>query len=472
MKDLNVCIMNDSFPPTIDGVANCAFNYADILTQNNHNVVVATPKYPDVKDNYDFEVLRYASVDATKLIGYRAGIPYNPKVISELSQKNIDIIHTHCPAMSAVLGRTLRKNIRKPLIFTYHTKFDIEIRKAIDLHMIQEAIIKVMIDNISACDEVWVVSKGAGENMRSMGYEGDYIVMPNGVDFDKGRANEELIDDVVKKYHLDKNIPTYLFVGRMYWYKGLKIILDALKKKKEAGQKFQFLGVGSGRELEEIKQYSIDLGLQDECQFIGPIYDRNYLKAIFSASDLFLFPSTYDTNGIVVREAAASGLASVLIEGSCAAEDTEPMRNCLWIKENADSMAKLLIETGDNKELFRSLGDNAMNDLYMSWEDSVLNAYKRYEYVSEKFDPSDVSRFSFDPNEGMMSLVSSLSDIMTMNQKAVNVSKDVFGDLKGIVDMTGWRREEIDFYVSKMQEESFEDYLEKIAVQTKDILNK
>jgi len=33
-----------------------------------------------------------------------------------------------------------------------------------------------------------VVSQGAGENLQSIGYEGDYVVMPNGVDMPLGKA--------------------------------------------------------------------------------------------------------------------------------------------------------------------------------------------------------------------------------------------------------------------------------------------
>ncbi len=468
-KNLNVCLLNDSFPPTIDGVANTVFNYASILTKHDHLVTVGTPNYPGVKDNYDFDVVRYASVDATNFVGYRAGIPYNPRIVATLADKNPDIIHSHCPVVSTILGRIIRKKVNKPMIFTYHTKFDIEIRQAISSHLIQDAAIGFLADNIAACDEIWVVSKGAGDNMKSLGISGDYVVMPNGVDFEKGRASEELIRDVEEKYHLDKTIPTYLFVGRMYWYKGLRIILDALRKKKDAGQKFQMLFVGSGRELDEVKEYCNELKLNEECQFTGPVYDRNYLKAIFSACDLFLFPSTYDTNGIVVREAAASSLASVLIKDSCASEDTIHMQNALWIEENADSMANLLIELGDNKELFRILGDNAMNELYLSWEDSVLNAYKRYEYIYEKFDPKSVKHFSLNPNEQLIAMISNLSKAVTMERKVMSVTRDAVDDLRSIVDTTGWRREEIEFHVSKVAEEDFEDYVDKIAVQTKDI---
>lgn len=468
-KELNICLANDSFPPTIDGVANTVFNYASILSKQGHNVVVSTPGYPNVKDNYDFDVIRYKSFDATDLVGYRAGIPYNPHHISKLAEKDIDIIHTHCPVMSTVVARILRKTINKPIIFTYHTKFDIEIRQAVDSHLLQETAIKILNENISACDEVWTVSKGAAENMKAMGYEGDYVVMPNGVDFEKGRVEDALIEEIKAKYNITNDIPAYLFVGRMYWYKGLRIILDALKIKKEAGQKFRMLLVGSGREKDEIEAYANSLGLQNEVIFTGPIYDRKYLKGICCACDLFLFPSTYDTNGIVVREAAASGLASVLIEGSCAAEDTIDHQNCLWMQENAESLAKILIDTDCDKQFFRKLGDHAMEELYLSWEDSVTNAYKRYQYVSEVYEYDKKRKISLNPNENFMTLVSNVSEIVTASRAIRNNASYVLSNVKDIHNIAKYRREEIRYYTSTMIDDHFEDFYERIITQTKDL---
>ena len=40
---MRIVLLNDSFPPVIDGVANVVVNYASILTRHGHQVVVATP---------------------------------------------------------------------------------------------------------------------------------------------------------------------------------------------------------------------------------------------------------------------------------------------------------------------------------------------------------------------------------------------------------------------------------------------
>ena len=123
MKKMTVCLLNDSFPPTIDGVANATINYARNIQKNHGRAIVATPWYPGVKDHYDFTVVRYASASISKRLGYRGGFPYDPRMHKYLSKQNIDVIHSHCPFMSTLVARVVRYHTGAPIVFTYHTKF-------------------------------------------------------------------------------------------------------------------------------------------------------------------------------------------------------------------------------------------------------------------------------------------------------------------------------------------------------------
>lgn len=384
-EKLSVCLLNDSFPPVIDGVANAVLNYARIIQEGLGSTVVGVPDYPGVTDSYPFPVVRYPSFDTTKLVGYRAGYPFSPRALDALAEFAPDIIHSHCPVMSTVMARALRERLDIPVVFTYHTKFDIDIRRAISGHLLQQTAIRLLVDNISACDEVWVVSRGAGENLRSLGYAGDYIVMENGVDFPRGSVSQEKCEALRQELALPPEVPVYLFVGRMMWYKGIRIILDALAALRRSGQDFRMLLVGDGMERQEMEQLVKELRLDDVCIFTGAIRDREKLRTYFSLSDLFLFPSTFDTNGIVVREAAACGTASVLVRGSCAAEDVTEDGNALLIEENAASLKALLEQVGTNRPALRDLGQRALEQLYLSWEDSVTRAYARYGTVLDHY---------------------------------------------------------------------------------------
>lgn len=383
--NLSVCLLNDSFPPVIDGVANAVLNYASMIQDQLGSAVVGVPDYPGTTDNYPFPVVRYPSFDTTKIVGYRAGYPFSARAMDALADFSPQIIHTHCPVMSTVMARALRERLDVPVVFTYHTKFDIDIRRALSGQLLQQTAIRLLVDNISACDEVWVVSRGAGENLRSLGYAGDYIVMENGVDFPRGPVSRDRCSALRKELGLPEQVPVYLFVGRMMWYKGVHIILDALAALRQSGRDFRMLMVGDGMERQEMEQKAAQLRLDDICIFTGAVHDREKLRTLFSLSDLFLFPSTFDTNGIVVREAAACGTASVLVRDSCAAEGVADGVNALLIEENAASLKALLEKKGADRAALSRLGQQALEQLYLSWEDSVKRAFSRYYVVLDQY---------------------------------------------------------------------------------------
>ena len=389
---MNVCLLNDSFPPVIDGVVNVVMNYANYLTQDHHAaVVVGTPRYPDADyGQYPYPVVAYPSFDTAAVAsGYRAGNPFGGEALGELAGFQPEIIHSHCPASSTIVARLLREKTEAPVVFTYHTKYDIDIRRVVHARLAAHEAIAAMVNNIEACDEVWTVSRGAGESLKALGFRGDYRVMANGVDFPRGRVPEAKVVEATAGWDLPEGVPVFLFVGRLMTYKGLPLILEALKLLADRGRDFRMVFVGKGPDRELLEDKARALGLMDSadgpdrCFFTGPIYDRDVLRAWNTRADLFLFPSTFDTNGLVVREAAACGLGCVLIKGSCAAEGITDGRNGFLIDESPAAMTALLREVCKDLPLLHQVGQHAMDEIYLSWQSAINTAYDRYGAILE-----------------------------------------------------------------------------------------
>lgn len=382
---MKVALFNDSFPPTIDGVANAVQNYAQIITDNYGEAAVITPKYPNVTDNYPYKVHRFHSAKFVGKMPYRVGNPISPKTLHALSKEKFDIFHVHCPFASAVVARelVLGKENRPPIVFTYHTKYEMDIEKYVPVKEIQSIAKKFILSNIKFADEVWAVSEGAAESLHSLGYKGNILVMPNGTDFKLGKADPLEIAEIERMYLIKKDVPMLLFCGRMIWHKNLKLILDALKMLSDAGIKYHAFFVGDGGDRPAVEQYAKNIGIYQNTVFTGAVYDRNRLKAFFTRADLFMFPSTYDTSGLVVKEAAACYTPSILVRGSCASEGVEDGFSGVLCEETAEDFAKKLAELCKAPAAFETLGNNAAKHVYYSWEDSVANAVKRYEIVIE-----------------------------------------------------------------------------------------
>ena len=335
----SISLLNDSFPPLIDGVANTVVNYARELTKLGDRAIVVTPEHPDADDSrFPFPVVRYPSVDTRRLFGYLAGYPFSPETLRQLKEQKVDLLHSHCPVMSTILARSIRDVVDAPLVFTYHTKFDVDVAKLLRGRLLQESALYVVASNITAA---------------------------------------------TTDYDLPEGVPVFLFVGRMMWYKGLRIILDALKLLQAGGQDFRMVFIGSGADAAEVQEYAKPLG--SKCIFTGAISQRETLRAWYCRADLFLFPSSYDTNGLVVREAAACDLAAVLIDGSCAAEGVTDGVDGFLIDENAGSMAAKLQEICKRPECMAQVGRQAGDRLYLSWGDAVKRARERYGIVMENY---------------------------------------------------------------------------------------
>ena len=408
-KKPTICLLNDSFPPIVDGVSNAVLNYARIIEKNHSHSLVLTPNVPGSDDSvYDFPVVRYPSIDTRNLLGYVAGYPFSPEAAHEVEEQHVSVLHTHCPISSCLLGRALAEAYSLPLVLTWHTKYDIDIANALKSKLLQEGALQALLRNVNACDEIWTVSDGAGKNLRSIGYEGEYIVMPNGVDLPRELVSEDFMDEVTKGYDLPADVPCFLFIGRLMWYKGLRIILDALKSLEVSGQDFRMVFVGSGGDEKEVKAYTKEIGLDRKVFFTGAVYDREKLRAWYRRADLFLFPSTFDTNGLVVREAAASDTASVIVADSCASEGVTDGRNGFLIDENAESLAAKLTALCAEPQRMKAVGKGAGDELYISWTDAVARAYDRYGAVIDNYKSGVYGRH--DPLRG--SLMQSQGELM------------------------------------------------------------
>ena len=150
MSRIHVGEFNDSFPPTIDGVAQTVKNYASILQEKHCDVTVVTPNYKGVTDHYPFEVFRYHSIPLDKRIGYRAGNPFSPDTLIRLHNRHFDLMHVHAPFASSILVKNINYRPRVPVVLTYHTQFDIDIEKRVRLPEFRKIAMRFLLENIKA----------------------------------------------------------------------------------------------------------------------------------------------------------------------------------------------------------------------------------------------------------------------------------------------------------------------------------
>lgn len=385
-KTLKVGIGTDAFPPTTDGISNVAQNYAAEINKRLGEAVIITPKNPNQLDyKYNYEIFRYKSWWVPSKEGYSIGWPFKDELHQKIIDMNFDILHSHAPLATSYYFRRVVEKKPIPVVLTYHTKYEYDIDRRVPTKPARDFAYHFLLNNINAADEVWVTSEGTADSLRKIGYQGDYVVMPNGCDLPKTDVSEEDIAMIKRKHNVPENMPIFLYTGRMIWYKNIELILEACSKLKSDDKVFRLIMLGFGADENAIKRRVNKLGLKDYVIWTGKILDRKEIQGYYGISDILLFPSVFDTNGLVVREAAACATPSLLVRDSCASEGIEDGKTGFLCMESSHSIAKTLASIMENKELLKFVGNNAQNEIYISWEDAVDKAFHRYHKVIEDF---------------------------------------------------------------------------------------
>ncbi len=374
---------NDSFAPVVDGVANVVRNYAYWLDKNYGECYVITPGYPGYIDREPFPVLRYYSLPLKRREPYRVGLEmFDLNFRSNIRNIPFDLVHSHSPFSSGMVALHLARKLKIPVVATFHSKFYDDFKQVLKFDAVTQFTTDIVMNYFNRVDQVWAVSNSTADTLREYGYRKPIEVIPNGSDFNTGTVPEKEILKIACLYHIQPDEWVMLFVGQHIRQKNTLLLIDALSILKKAGVCFKMLFVGTGVSAKEMEERVDKYGLRQNVCFLGTIFDREVLRALYSRADLFTFPSVYDNAPLVVREAAAAGTPSLLIRGSNAAEGVIDGQNGFLAEENAGSIAEKItgiIKRTDIKEI----GSNARLTLFRSWKDIVDEVSLRYKDLIE-----------------------------------------------------------------------------------------
>ncbi|MCW3016702.1 MAG: glycosyl transferase group 1 [Solirubrobacterales bacterium] len=136
-------------------------------------------------------------------------------------------------------------------------------------------------------------------------------VIPNGIDAKDLQPIEDL--DTLRARFAQPSEPLVLLVGRLDYYKGFQLALEALPKVMGTVPDLRFLVAGSGPHEHELKDQASRLGIDGRGTFLGWIGD-DVLHSLYRIADLCVVPSLYEPFGLVALEAMASGCPCIVAD--------------------------------------------------------------------------------------------------------------------------------------------------------------
>jgi alpha-1,3-rhamnosyl/mannosyltransferase len=203
-------------------------------------------------------------------------------------------------------------------------------------------------------------------------------VIPLAVSSDFRPQPKEEVSRVRNVYNLPKSFILYLGINKPH--KNLTRLIDAwsLLVGERTGEYSLCIAGEWDERYPEPKRRVIQLGLQEQIKFLGPIKEQD-LHGLYSAATIFVFPSLYEGFGLPVLEAMACGTPVACSNVSSLPEIVESAA-LLFDPNSYKSMAETLVSLIENRSLqdnLRELGfDQAKKYTWQRTASETLRIYR------------------------------------------------------------------------------------------------
>jgi glycosyltransferase involved in cell wall biosynthesis len=167
-------------------------------------------------------------------------------------------------------------------------------------------------------DRIVTVSHAMREDLMKHGWPASKMsVVWNGVDpqrYSPEACKPEAVEAIRARYNVSPDEKMLLFLGRLTWVKGVGSLVQALPMVLEEYPDTKLVILGKGEQQNDILETASRLGISKNvvCRFEFVPEDERILH--YAASDICIFPSTYEPFGIVSLEAMS--MAKPLIVGA------------------------------------------------------------------------------------------------------------------------------------------------------------
>jgi D-inositol-3-phosphate glycosyltransferase len=282
--------------------------------------------------------------------------------------------------MSALVGKYLWETQQIPYITMYHTLG--LVKNAIGIGE-GEPILRIVAerDTVQDCRRIIVATEKEKQDLVSY-YDAKAEkvgVVPCGVNMELFKPIDKALAKRTLGLKADKIL---LFVGRIDPLKGIDKLIKTIPLLKNQGN-LKLVVVGGDEnsrvELDELKQLAIQLNIQEAIDFRG-LVKQEQLPYFYSAADVCIVPSYYESFGLVPLEALACGtpvvatdvgdLKHIIKQGEtgCIVADNSPERlatgiNSILNRPSADIESSLSIRASVSKWTWENIAEKVNGEI-------------------------------------------------------------------------------------------------------------
>jgi glycosyltransferase involved in cell wall biosynthesis len=307
-----VCIVTETYPPEINGVALTLSQLVSGMRARGHAVSLVRPRQPTVDVPSETPEPETLLVGGMRLPGYkglRVGFPSDARLRAAWSRSRPDVVYvaTEGPLGWSAVRAGARLGI--PVYSGFHTNFD-RYMQHYGVGWLRRPIAAYLRRFHNAAAGILVSTPRLRVELQAVGFE-RLFVLGRGVDgsrFDPARRSLTLR----RTWGASDDELVALYVGRLAPEKNVELAVAAYRAMQRAhGGAIRFVVVGDGPLRPALVRAHPDV------VFCG-VRTGDDLAVHYASADVFLFPSETETFGNVTLEAMASGLAVVAYDYAAA----------------------------------------------------------------------------------------------------------------------------------------------------------
>lgn len=298
---IRVLQVNKLYYPVTGGIERVVQQLAEGLCKDTDTKVLVCRK----KGKTVVEQVGGVEVTRASSMGMLSSLPLSVSFLWKFRRmaKDRDIIHIHMPFPLGDLACFL-SGYKGKVILWWHSDIVRQKRLMKLYRPLMEWLLR-------RADCIVVATQGHIDGSKYLQpYEDKCRIIPYGVDPKMEREAERWYEDGKPHKKSDKkpDVVNYLFVGRLVYYKGCRIMIEAFARAAEADRRLRLDIVGMGPLEPELKKQTEELGVTDQIYFHADVSDDELIR-YFKECDVFVLPSLQRSEafGLVQIEAMAFG---------------------------------------------------------------------------------------------------------------------------------------------------------------------
>lgn len=397
-------MVTSEFPPKWGGVGNGVYFQAKVFAERGYRITVITRKQlKGMKPLHVHPNVEVIEVDWLKLPMFFT-TSFGDHAVKEILSRgeDYDVLHVH--SNMTLLRRKYYWMLPYPIVSTLHGTWKGE-RQELRLSYINPTslqslndlailMISPMFDKyedyaIELSNAVIVESISEEEAVRRRGVQNIYGRMyrvPAGVDV--GSFKPENRDErIFEKYSISGG-PKLLTVTRLAGRKGMDLLLESFARVRREVEDAVLVVVGEGPQEMKLRRLSRSLGVEDATYFLGSVPFED-LKKLYATSDLFVFHSRWEGQGLVILEAMASGTPCVSSNvGGVREMILEGIDGYYVEVGDTEGMAKRIVELLKDPDRRSEMARRGMERIRKEW--SWQRIAERYDVIYREVMDDDI----------------------------------------------------------------------------------